>query len=73
MIVLYSIEELKKMAEETLMPKIINKNDLPQKRCIVCDRPFTWRKKWEKVWNNVKYCSHKCQKNKNIISNANLV
>lgn len=46
------------------MPKGVDKNHLPEKICIVCNRPFKWRKKWEKVWNNVKYCSHKCQKNK---------
>ncbi|MFL2584522.1 MAG: DUF2256 domain-containing protein, partial [Flavobacteriaceae bacterium] len=26
--------------------------------------PFKWRKKWEKNWNEVKYCSQKCRKNK---------
>jgi hypothetical protein len=37
---------------------------LPQKVCLVCNRPFTWRKKWEKVWEEVKYCSEKCKMNK---------
>ncbi|MGB2516732.1 MAG: DUF2256 domain-containing protein, partial [Pseudomonadales bacterium] len=23
------------------------KSDLPTKMCPVCNRPFTWRKKWE--------------------------
>ncbi|MDX1783971.1 MAG: DUF2256 domain-containing protein, partial [Aequorivita vladivostokensis] len=23
-----------------------------------------WRKKWERDWENVVYCSKKCQKNK---------
>lgn len=46
------------------MPKNVEKNNLPQKICVVCKRPFTWRKKWEKVWNEVKYCSYKCQKSK---------
>ncbi|MDZ4838795.1 MAG: DUF2256 domain-containing protein [Bacteroidota bacterium] len=41
--------------------KNVAKADLPQKICIVCNRPFTWRKKWEKVWNGVKYCSDKCR------------
>lgn len=50
------------------MPNKVDKNHLSQKKCIVCNRPFTWRKKWEKAWNNVKYCSHKCKKNKNLIS-----
>ncbi|MGI4852164.1 MAG: DUF2256 domain-containing protein [Janthinobacterium lividum] len=35
---------------------------LPQKICERCHRPFTWHKKWGKVWNEVKYCSKKCQK-----------
>jgi hypothetical protein len=45
--------------------KNIKKNDLPQKVCLVCDRPFSWRKKWGKIWDEVKYCSDKCRQNKN--------
>jgi hypothetical protein len=41
------------------------KSDLPSKICDVCQRPFSWRKKWEKVWNEVKYCSDSCRTNKN--------
>ena len=26
----------------------MNKKYLPSKKCIVCKRDFTWRKKWEK-------------------------
>ena len=37
------------------------KSDLPQKICQHCGRPFTWRKKWEKVWEEVKYCSERCR------------
>jgi hypothetical protein len=40
-----------------------NKKYLPQKLCIVCNKPFTWRKKWEKNWNEIKYCSQKCRNN----------
>ncbi|MCH2044603.1 MAG: DUF2256 domain-containing protein [Saprospiraceae bacterium] len=43
------------------------KQDLPQKICPVCERPFTWRKKWEKVWDEVRYCSQRCKRNKNNI------
>jgi hypothetical protein len=43
----------------------VKKSDLPKKICAVCKRPFTWRKKWEKDWNNVKYCSERCRRNKN--------
>ncbi len=44
--------------------KQMKKVNLPQKKCPVCNRNFTWRKKWEKVWDEVKYCSEKCKKNK---------
>jgi len=47
------------------MLKKVKKENLPQKICIKCARPFTWRKKWQKDWDQVKYCSDKCRKNKN--------
>ncbi|MGZ0016971.1 DUF2256 domain-containing protein [Yeosuana sp. AK3] len=47
------------------MPKP-SKQDLPEKICPVCQLPFTWRKKWEKNWLNVKYCSEKCRRNKAV-------
>ncbi|MCA6436925.1 MAG: DUF2256 domain-containing protein [Bacteroidota bacterium] len=40
----------------------IKKENLPQKICVVCKRPFSWRKKWEKNWTEVKYCSKACSK-----------
>jgi hypothetical protein len=43
------------------MSKMVKKSDLPSKICVTCDKPFTWRKKWEKVWDEVKYCSDKCR------------
>ncbi|MCC4228323.1 MULTISPECIES: DUF2256 domain-containing protein [Zunongwangia] len=44
--------------------KYVKKENLPQKSCPVCKRPFSWRKKWAKNWNNVIYCSEKCRRNK---------
>lgn len=41
----------------------VKKENLPEKICIVCRRPFAWRKKWEKNWEEVKYCSNACRKN----------
>ena len=41
---------------------MIKKENFPAKICVVCERPFTWRKKWQKVWDKVKYCSEKCKK-----------
>ncbi|NCW69119.1 MAG: DUF2256 domain-containing protein [Marivivens sp.] len=26
--------------------------------------PFVWRKKWEKVWDEVRYCSDRCRSDK---------
>ncbi|OUU20897.1 MAG: hypothetical protein CBC08_04615 [Flavobacteriaceae bacterium TMED48] len=46
------------------MPKRVNKRDLPQKICPICSRPFSWRKKWELNWDEVKYCSQRCRSNK---------
>jgi len=40
--------------------KLVKKSDLPTKICIVCERPFAWRKKWERSWDEVKYCSKRC-------------
>ena len=44
--------------------KAIRKENLPTKVCPVCNRPFAWRKKWEKIWAEVRYCSDKCRRNK---------
>lgn len=42
----------------------MKKQHLPQKICQVCGRPFSWRKKWAKDWESVKYCSERCRRNK---------
>ncbi|WP_445756890.1 DUF2256 domain-containing protein [Polaribacter sp.] len=42
----------------------MKKEHLPQKICLTCNKPYAWRKKWEKNWGNVKYCSEKCRRNK---------
>jgi hypothetical protein len=42
--------------------KAVLKENLPRKNCVVCQRPFHWRKKWEKVWEEVRYCSDRCRK-----------
>lgn len=47
--------------------KGVLKINLPQKKCINCGLPFTWRKKWENDWNNVKYCSKKCKRKKELL------
>ncbi|NAS12130.1 DUF2256 domain-containing protein [Poritiphilus flavus] len=41
------------------------KRTLEQKICPVCQRPFSWRKKWAGCWDEVLYCSARCRGNKN--------
>lgn len=42
-----------------------NPHRLPTKVCPVCGREFTWRKKWESQWDQIRYCSDKCRTHKN--------
>ncbi len=39
--------------------------NLQSKPCESCGRDFEYRKKWAKNWNEIKYCSDECRKNKN--------
>ena len=34
----------------------------PTKPCAVCGRTITWRKKWERDWPQVRYCSDACRR-----------
>jgi hypothetical protein len=43
------------------MPKGVKKRDLPVKICATCGRPFAWRKKWKRVWDEVRHCSDRCR------------
>lgn len=44
------------------MPTKPRKPHLPTKLCPVCERPFAWRKKWARTWDEVRYCSDACRK-----------
>ena len=46
------------------MAKMRRKGDLPTKTCVTCGLDFAWRKKWAKDWDEVKYCSERCRRNK---------
>ena len=39
----------------------ISVRQLPAKTCVVCGRPFSWRRKWRRSWHQVKYCSRRCR------------
>lgn len=34
----------------------------PDKTCASCGRRIEWRKKWERSWDEVRYCSASCRK-----------
>ncbi|MFJ4440953.1 DUF2256 domain-containing protein [Pseudomonas sp. NPDC089422] len=40
----------------------MNKGELPSKVCVVCGLPFTWRKRWARCWDEVRYCSERCRR-----------
>ena len=44
--------------------RTFTKTTLPSKICVTCGRPFTWRKKWERAWDEIKYCSGRCRRAK---------
>ena len=44
----------------------VKKENLPKKTCERCGREMVWRKKWEKTWDEVRYCSEKCRRTKDL-------
>ncbi|AVH13260.1 DUF2256 domain-containing protein [Acinetobacter johnsonii] len=49
----------------------MKKQHLPEKICIHCLRPFTWRKKWHRCWEEVQYCSERCKRESRRLSKSN--
>nr|WP_156550861.1 DUF2256 domain-containing protein [Agrobacterium vitis] len=42
-------------------PVVTKKANLPTKLCVACQRPFAWRKKWARCWEEVRFCSERCR------------
>ncbi|MFJ7142896.1 MAG: DUF2256 domain-containing protein [Pseudomonas protegens] len=40
----------------------MKKSELPRKDCAACGRPFTWRKRWARCWDEVRWCSERCRR-----------
>ncbi len=34
----------------------------PDRSCVACGRRIEWRKKWERDWESVRYCSAGCRR-----------
>ncbi|MBI1391401.1 MAG: DUF2256 domain-containing protein [Alphaproteobacteria bacterium] len=43
---------------------------LPEKTCLACGRPFSWRRKWARNWDEVKYCSDRCRRGRKNVAAA---
>ena len=41
-----------------------NKAALPSKPCAACGLAMSWRRRWAKNWDEVKYCSDACRRSK---------
>jgi len=39
-----------------------NKQALPSKPCVACGLSMSWRKRWARSWDEVKYCSEACRR-----------
>lgn len=35
---------------------------LPSRPCAACGRTITWRKKWQRDWESVRWCSDTCRR-----------
>jgi hypothetical protein len=49
------------------MPRGVKKENLPFKVCVICNRPFNWRKKWENCWDEVSTCSNSCNRQRRAL------
>jgi hypothetical protein len=39
-------------------------SNLPEKPCVACGRRITWRKKWERDWEHIRFCSDACRRHR---------
>ena len=44
----------------------------PSKTCAACGREITWRKKWARDWEQVRYCSDACKRRRTTPQDAAL-
>ncbi|MFN8077583.1 MAG: DUF2256 and DUF3253 domain-containing protein [Kineosporiaceae bacterium] len=47
-----------------MSPHRTARSDLPTKPCASCGRTITWRKAWERSWDDVRYCSDACRRHR---------
>jgi hypothetical protein len=49
------------MARRNANGPVAAKGDLPERTCAACGRPFSWRRKWARDWESVRFCSDRCR------------
>lgn len=49
------------MSNTGTMPNTTISPDRAPKVCVACGREIEWRKKWERDWEQVRYCSKSCR------------
>jgi hypothetical protein len=45
---------------------VVKKSELLRIICPICQRSYSWRKKWKDVWLKVRYCSERCRRSSKI-------
>ncbi len=50
--------------DRTARKRAVSDGDHASKTCSSCGREITWRKKWERNWDEVRYCSDACRSHK---------
>ena len=60
---------MRRQVEGIAMARMVRKGDLPTKVCEACAKPFAWRKKWARDWEQVRYCSDRCRSAKGSRAN----
>ena len=46
--------------------RVLKNKGVLEKNCVICQRPFQWRRKWARDWEHVKYCSDACRKRRRV-------
>ena len=49
------------MPDRKPKPESVSPGSHAAKDCAACGRTITWRKKWERDWDNVRFCSDACR------------
>ena len=48
------------------------RDTLPAKDCARCSRVITWRKKWSRCWEQVRFCSARCRRQRVLASDTEI-